>query len=120
MKKIFFDKMQGLIFLFIAIVFIFPTCIKESDGSPDVTAGNPVSAGINPAEGAGGLVLTLKGSGLGDMRSIVFDKNNVPATFMSTLNTENAIVFRVPDTAFGGMQNIVFTNSKGNKLSVPF
>jgi hypothetical protein len=29
-------------------------------------------------------------------------------------------VFRVPDTAFGGTQNIVFTNGAGQTLSVPF
>jgi hypothetical protein len=54
------------------------------------------------------------------MVTIVFDKNNVPAPFYTTLNTETAIVFRVPDTAFGGPQNIVFTNSDGKKLTVPF
>jgi hypothetical protein len=36
------------------------------------------------------------------------------------LNTDNAVVFRVPDTATRGQQNIVFTNSQGKTLTVPF
>ena len=54
------------------------------------------------------------------MRSIVFSTKNVPAPFISTLNTEEAIIFRVPDTAYGGPQNIIFTNVDGKTLSVPF
>ena len=96
------------------------SCIKEDDGSPNVKAGNPTMTAITPGEAAGSSVVTLTGSGLGQMRTIVFDKNNVPATFQPNLNTENAIVFRVPDTAFGGQQNIIFTNSEGKTLSVPF
>src|SRR5207245_1978671 len=38
----------------------------------------------------------------------------------TTLNTSTAIVFRVPDTVSGGPQNIVFTNSDGKTLIVPF
>jgi hypothetical protein len=54
------------------------------------------------------------------MRSIVFDNKNVPAPFQSTLNTEENIIFRVPDTAYGGPQNIIFTNADGKTLKVPF
>jgi hypothetical protein len=36
------------------------------------------------------------------------------------LNTDNSILFRVPDTAFGGPQNIVLTNVNGQTLTVPF
>ncbi|MBC7848563.1 MAG: IPT/TIG domain-containing protein, partial [Chitinophagaceae bacterium] len=32
----------------------------------------------------------------------------------------SALVFRVPDTAFGGVLKIIFTNSAGKSLSVPF
>lgn len=96
------------------------SCKKDSDGSPNVKPGNPQYSEITPGEASGGTVVILKGSGLGDMRSIVFEKNNVPASFTPTLNTETAIVFRVPDTAFGGPQNIIFTNSAGKRLSVPF
>jgi hypothetical protein len=120
MKKIFINRIINLTLLVAALSVAFQSCKKDSDGSPGVKAGNPVSDGISPGEAAGGEVLTLNGSGLGDMRSIVFDKNNVPAAFISTLNTESAIVFRVPDTAFGGQQNIVLTNSAGKQLTVPF
>lgn len=119
MKKILksFALLQVLLF---SSLLLFTACEKDTDGSPEVKPGNPQSTGINPGEAAGGAMLTLKGSGLGDMRSIVFEKGNVPAALISTLNTESAIVFRVPDTAFGGTQNILFTNSNGVTLSVPF
>lgn len=107
-------------FLFAAVCALSLTaCKKDADGSPDYKAGTP-SGNITPGEAAGGVVVTLTGSGLGQIRSIVFDKNNVPATFQPNLNTETALVFRVPDTAFGGNQNIVFTNVNGKTLSVPF
>ncbi len=120
MKKIMRYKITLLSLLMATVAFTFNACEKDTDGSPGIKAGNPVSAGIAPDSAAGGTVLTLKGTGLGDIISIVFDKNNVPAPFYSTLNTETAIVFRVPDTAFGGPQNIIFTNRNGQTLTVPF
>lgn len=96
------------------------SCKKDSDGSPDAAAGEMSSGAIAPGSAAGGEVITLTGTGVGQIRSIVFDKNNVPASFMSTLNTETNLVFRVPDTAFGGAQNVIFTNSNGKTLKVPF
>lgn len=120
MKKILFHKIAGFSILVFGLAFMLHSCQKDTDGSPGIKSGNPVSNGINPDSAAGGDVITLKGSGLGDMVSIVFDKNNVPAPFYSTLNTESAIVFRVPDTAFGGPQNIIFTNRAGKQLIVPF
>lgn len=120
MKKIFSKRIapQGLVVL--ASLLVLGSCTKDTDGSPQIDPGTPVLENISPGEAPGGEVLTLTGQGLGDMRSIVFEKNNVPATFMSTLNTATAIVFRVPDTAFGGDQNIIFTNSQGKTLTVPF
>jgi hypothetical protein len=119
MKKIIFSKL-GLLSIF-TITIAFTACKKDSDGSPDYKSGTPtVSGGIRPDSGSGGTVLTLAGSGLGQMRSIVFDKKNVPAPFQSTLNTEDAVIFRVPDTAYGGPQNIIFTNVDGLSVSVPF
>jgi len=120
MKKILSKIYTSSSLLFFALAITISSCIKDSDGSPGYKAGNPVFTTISPDSASGGTVLTLTGSGLGDMRSIVFDNNNVPAAFYSTLNTESAIVFRVPDTASGGPQNIVFTNSEGKTLSVPF
>lgn len=94
-------------------------CKKDIDGSPDYKAGTPTGT-IDPGEASGGKVVTVTGSGLGQIRSIVFDRNNVPASFQPNLNSENAIVFRVPDTAFGGQQNIIFTNVNGVELKIPF
>lgn len=120
MKKIFsnFFAING--FLVLASLLVLNSCTKDTDGSPQISAGDPVFGAITPGEAPGGEVLTLTGTGLGDMRSIVFDKNSVPAAFISTLNTETALVFRVPDTAFGGEQNIILTNSLGKTLTVPF
>ncbi|HOW31392.1 MAG TPA: IPT/TIG domain-containing protein, partial [Bacteroidales bacterium] len=52
--------------------------------------------------------------------SIVFENGEVPASFQPNLNTETAIIFRVPLLAQGGNQNIVLTNIEGKTLSVPF
>ena len=106
---------------FIAILAVAMNgCKKDSDGSPDVKAGDPVLTTLSPDSAGVNALLTLQGTGLGDMRSIVFDKNNANATFYSTLNTGTAIIFRVPDTAVRGQQNIVLTNSAGKTLTVPF
>ncbi len=96
------------------------SCKKDADGAPENAPGAMSVKLIRPDSAAGGEVLILEGSGIGDIRSIVFERNNVPASVMSTLNTDHSLVFRVPDTAFGGDQNIVFTNSAGKSASVPF
>jgi hypothetical protein len=120
MKKLFCNTSLLYIFIVTALVLALPSCKKDRDGSPDVKAGNLVAENLTPSTASGGTVLTLTGSGLGDIRRIVFDKDSVPASFYTTLNTESAIVFRVPDTVSGGPQNIVFTNSAGKTLLVPF
>lgn len=120
MKKIFFIKPVVVALLMLCLATFINGCKKDSDGSPDYKAGDPVSTSVSPNTGGGGTSVTIQGSGLGQMRTIVFDKNNVPAPFVTTLNAENSIIFRVPDTAFGGPQNIVLTNSDGKKLTVPF
>ena len=118
MKKISFNITALFIF---CTVIAFTSCRKDGDGSPGYKAGTPgTSIGIKPDSGSGGALLTLTGTGLGQMRSIVFDNKNVPAPFQSTLNTEENIIFRVPDTAYGGPQNIIFTNANGLTLKVPF
>lgn len=103
-----------------AVAVMLAACKKDSDGSPQTSAGTPTLAQVTPGEAAGGSVVTVTGSGLGQMRTIVFDKNNVPTTFQPNLNSDNSILFRVPDTAFGGPQNIILTNVNGQTLSVPF
>lgn len=120
MKNIFSVKNSLLILLSLFIAVAINGCKKDSDGSPDYVAGTPVAAKVSPDKGGGGTTITITGSGLGQMRTIVFDKNNVPASFTTTLNAENSMIFRVPDTAFGGPQNILLTNSEGKVLSVPF
>lgn len=120
MKYIFKPYIVKSAFFAAVLSVAIASCKKDSDGSPEVKAGNPTFAAITPSESPGGTTVTLTGSGLGQMRSIVFDRNNVPANFQTNLNTESAIVFRVPDTAFGGQQNIVLTNVDGKQLKVPF
>ena len=85
----------------------FSSCEKDKDGSPEVSAGNMSSGSIDPGEAGGGELITLTGSGIGQIRSVVFEKNNVPAAFQPTLNTETHLIFHVPDTAFGGPQNVI-------------
>jgi len=104
----------------LTMVIFFSACEKDKDGTPDIKPGNMASGTVSPAEAGGGELLTLSGSGIGDIRTIVFEKNNVPAPFTPTLNTESHLIFHVPDTAYGGAQNIIFTNSAGKSLSVAF
>ncbi|MBL7751086.1 MAG: IPT/TIG domain-containing protein [Chitinophagaceae bacterium] len=119
MKKYFQNLLSfGLFLLFSTLVIT--GCEKDKDGSPEVDTGSMSSGELNPGSAAGGQVVTLTGSGIGQIRSIVFDKNNVPAPFTSTLNTASDLIFRVPDTAYGGPQNVIFTNADGKTLSVPF
>lgn len=119
MKNI-FNLKSTLLLAIAAFALLIASCEKDTDGSADTKPGNPTFSAVTPVEAAGGTVITVTGSGLGDIRKIMFDKNNVPATFQPNLNTDNAILFRVPDTAFGGAQNIILTNSEGKTLSVPF
>jgi len=116
------SNIKFLSFLLIAVctATIIASCTKDTDGSPDSNPGNPTLGAVSPGEGPGGSIVTVTGSGLGAMRTIVFDKNSVPTTFQPNLNTESSIIFRVPDTAFGGPQNIILTNSEGKTLTVPF
>ncbi|MBO9202712.1 MULTISPECIES: IPT/TIG domain-containing protein [Niastella] len=120
MKKFIHYKFPVICFIAATVVVTLYACKKDKDGSPDTKAGNPVATSLTPSTAAGGTLLTLTGTGLGQMQKIVFDRDSVPAPFYSTLNTESAVVFRVPDTISGGPQNIVLTNSDGKTLLVPF
>jgi hypothetical protein len=119
MKKLFCYR-SFLIVLVVLSVLLLQACKKDKDGNPGAPSGNLIAENLTPSTASGGTLLTLTGTGLGDIRKIVFDKDSVPAPFYSTLNTESAIVFRVPDTVSGGAQNIVFTNGAGKTLTVPF
>lgn len=120
MKKIIISRIAAYLLLLGTSTWLLTGCEKDKDGSPDVKTGAMSSGTLAPASAAGGEVITLTGAGIGQIRSIVFDKNNVPANFTSTLNTESNLIFRVPDTAFGGPQNVIFTNADGKTLTVPF
>lgn len=80
----------------------------------------PNANALDPKEAAANDVLTLTGSGLSNIQSIVFDKGMVPAAFNPNFNTDKAVIFRVPDTAYGGPQNIIFTKTNGQTFSVGF
>lgn len=105
--------------LFTLTAATFSSCVKEEQAKAGASD-NPKANAIEPGAASGNDVLTLTGNGLGDMVSIVFDKGGVPAAFNPNFNTDAALIFRVPDTANGGRQNIVFTNRKGKQVSVPF
>ncbi len=120
MKKYKFKNIITLACFALVLGFGVSSCTEDTDGRPQIGPGNPKSAGIKPDSAAGGQVIVLTGTGLGDMRSIVFEKDNVPAGFQPTLNTDEALIFRIPEDASGGNQNIIFTNSAGAKLTVPF
>jgi hypothetical protein len=103
------------------ITFAITSCKEDKSGIPEGKASpNPSAVKIRPDSASGGAVVILEGTNIFDVRTIVFDKNNVPASFTPTLNTDNSLVFRVPDTAFGGPQKINFTNGAGVSFSIPF
>lgn len=120
MKKIIKTNIKALSLFMLTVSLLTCACRKDSDGSPDMKPGNLQVGTIAPDSASGGTLLVVKGTGLGAIRSIMFEKGNVPASFYTTLNTETVIQFRVPDTAYGGPQNIVFKNSAGDSTLVPF
>ncbi|MCG2614392.1 hypothetical protein LZZ85_08880 [Terrimonas sp. NA20] len=120
MQNNFFKNLTGWAMAVTVLAAGLSSCEKDKDGTPEVAVGNMASGSIDPGEAGGGALITLTGSGIGQIRSIMFEKNNVPAAFQPTLNTESYLIFHVPDTAFGGPQNIVFTNTDGKTLTVPF
>ncbi|MDB5136631.1 MAG: hypothetical protein JWP37_3234 [Mucilaginibacter sp.] len=95
------------------------SCTKEAE-KPAAASSNPKADKLDPDSAKGGSALTLTGSGLGQIQSIVFEKGNVTAPFNTVFNTDKALIFRVPDTANGGSQNIIITNKLGKVLKVPF
>jgi hypothetical protein len=112
-------KIWMVLFAFLAGSAIITSCTKEN-AKPAEASSNPKAQSIDPGEAKGGDVLTLKGSGLGEIASIVFETGSVPAPFNTVFNTDNALVFRVPDTANGGKQNIIITNKIGKQILVEF
>lgn len=119
MKKISLYTSLLFVILFAAAMH-FSACQKDKDGSPDMKTGTPVLGSITPTSGAAGALITITGTGLGNIVSIIFENDSVPASFEPNLNTETAILFRVPNDAQGGNQNIILINDEGKTLSVPF
>ncbi|RZK81923.1 MAG: cell shape determination protein CcmA [Pedobacter sp.] len=107
------------LFALMASLLFITGCTKEEQ-SQSKASDNPVANKLDPEKASGNTLLTITGNGLGDMVSIVFENGNVPASFNPVLNTDNAIIFRVPDTANGGSQNIILTNRLGKQVSVNF
>lgn len=116
MKFMQLKNCMSLLFLVLALA----SCQKDLDGNPESSAGELQLQRIEPDSASGGAVLIVKGSGLGQISSVMFEKDHVPATFNPVFNTDDALVFRVPDTASGGVQNIIFTNSEGKTGQVSF
>ncbi len=119
MKKILFATKQLAVYLLTASILL-TACKKDKDGTPGYKSGDLTFKSVFPEEGGGGTMVTISGNGFGDIRTIVFDKGDVPATFNPTLNSTGNIIFRVPNEVNGGPQNIILTNGAGKTLSVPF
>lgn len=117
MKKIKISLSLSL--AFIVAISLFISCRKEVSSVIDASS-SPKADSVSPSRAAGNNVLTLTGSGLGDIVSVVFENGNIPVSFNPVFNTDKAMLFRVPDTANGGPQNIIFTNRLGKQFTVPF
>ncbi len=115
--KAFQKKSMKAVIIFFLGALLLTACKKDDDKE---ASGNPVASAIDPGTGKGGDVLTITGSGLADIVSILFDKDSVPAGFNPNFNTGSAVIFRIPDTASGGKQHIVLTNRLGKKVQVDF
>jgi hypothetical protein len=114
MNKISFEthRLKQVICM-LAIPLVLISCQKNNSSAPHANA-------ITPDSAAGNDVLTVTGSGLSNIQSITFDNGNVPVPFNPEFNTNGAILFRVPDTANGGPQNIILTNAAGLSTKIPF
>jgi hypothetical protein len=93
-------------------------CTKEED-KPEASE-NPKANALEKSEGSAGDVITITGDNLGGVRSILFEKDSVSAPFNPVLNNDRAIVFRVPDDATGGEQNIILTNALNKQIVVAY
>lgn len=117
MKKI--ENYLIKLLIVFASVAVMQSCAQEAEPAAEASS-NPVADKLDPGSAKGNEVLTLTGSGLGEITSIVFDKGDVPAPFNPVYNTDKSLIFRVPDTANGGEQNIIITNKIGKTITVPF
>lgn len=117
MKKYILTELALLI---LAGGILLTACNDDSEVVGGTASSSPSVNSIEPAEAAANTTLTLTGSGIGAVRTIVFESESVPASFNPNFNTDEALLFRVPTDAVPGQQNIVFTNSQGVSFSVSF
>lgn len=91
------------------------TSCKED---PNEASDNPQVSNVEPAEGPTGTLITVTGSGLAQMESVIFGIDSVEASFNPAFNNDGAILFRIPDEAVRGEQEIYLTNAKGNTVTI--
>ena len=106
-------RFKTLMLAVISIAIASTSCKKNVDVHPAVDK-------IDPGQGAGNAVITVTGSDLRNIKTMVLDLGNVPIALNSNFNTDNAIIFRVPANANVGLQHIVFTTASGYQFSTPF
>ncbi|MEJ7557534.1 MAG: IPT/TIG domain-containing protein [Pedobacter sp.] len=104
--------------LLVGVALIIASCTKEVE-KPEAKD-SPKANALEVSEGAAGTVVSITGSDLGGMKSIMFEKDSVYAPFNPVFNNNSAVVFRVPDDASGGSQNIVLTNSLNKQITIPY
>ncbi len=97
---------------------VLGACTKEED-KPEASE-NPRANALEKAEGSAGDVITVTGDNLAGIRTILFEKDSVSAPFNPVLNNDRAVVFRVPDNAVGGEQNVILTNSLNKQITVTY
>ena len=105
--------------LMLTIVVASTSCQKD-DTVGGKASSNPHVDSISPGSGSANATLTVMGSGLGQIQTIVFDSGSIEAPFNPVFNTDNAIIFRVPTDAIPAAQNIVMTNAMGKQIIIPF
>lgn len=116
MKNI--NKLYFLLLLAVSLTIV-SSCTKEVNNVTSPSS-SPQVTKAEPELGASNVLITLTGSGLGSIRSVVFSKDSVSASFNPILNTGNALMFRIPTDAIPGEQDIIITNSLGVAVKVPF
>lgn len=109
--------MKYLIFIVSLVGLVYLVSCKKDDGG---VVPNVNDLHFSPDSGSANTLVTVTGSKLAGIYSIYFEKDSVPVSFNPNFNTDGALLFRVPDTASGGTQNIVFTKANGASFKVPF
>ncbi|MCD8541000.1 MAG: IPT/TIG domain-containing protein [Leadbetterella sp.] len=102
------------------LVLLYGTyaCTEDTDGTPAVNPGNLNVTSVLPDSAAGGELVILKGTGLGDVRSVVFEKGEVQAGFQPTLNTGEVFMFRVPSKQEAGSRTLPLPMETGSRKAL--